>query len=79
MPALPGKTRPQTPHLFAPPVPAMVPKSSMAKSPGTTQKRPVEQPEHKAKQRANNPPASLVDAKTDLGFLLETLQMGKPG
>jgi hypothetical protein len=51
----------------------------MAKSPGTTQKRPVEQPEHKAKQRANNPPASLVDAKTDLGFLLETLQMGKPG
>jgi adenine-specific DNA-methyltransferase len=38
----------------------------MAKSPGTTKKRPVEQYEHKAKQRANNPPVGLVDAKTDL-------------
>jgi hypothetical protein len=51
----------------------------MAKSPGTTKKRPVEQPEHKAKQRTNNPPVSLVNAKTDLGFWVEILQMGKPG
>ena len=38
----------------------------MAKTSGTTNKRPVEQYEHKGKQRANNPPVGLVDAKTDV-------------
>jgi adenine-specific DNA-methyltransferase len=38
----------------------------MAKTSGTTNKRPVEQYEHKGKKRANNPPVGLVDAKTDV-------------
>ena len=33
------------------------------KTPGS--KRPVEQYDHKAKKRANNPPVGLVDAKSD--------------
>ena len=36
----------------------------MAKS-SSTKKRPVEQYDHKAKQRVNNPPVGLVDAKSD--------------
>jgi adenine-specific DNA-methyltransferase len=34
-------------------------------NPTTKKKRPVEQYEHKAKQRKNNPPVGLVDAKSD--------------
>ena len=37
---------------------------SMAKTTYTTQKRPVEQYEQKGKQRTNNPPVGLVDAKS---------------
>jgi hypothetical protein len=37
----------------------------MAKSNATSKKRPVEQYDHKAQKRANNPPVGLVDAKTD--------------
>jgi adenine-specific DNA-methyltransferase len=37
----------------------------MAKSSGTTKKRPVEQYDHKGKKRINNPPVGLVDAKSD--------------
>ena len=37
----------------------------MAKPITTKKKRPVEQYEHKAKQRENNPPVGLVDAKSD--------------
>jgi adenine-specific DNA-methyltransferase len=37
----------------------------MAKPITTKKKRPVEQYEHKAKQRKNNPPVGLVDAKSD--------------
>jgi len=37
----------------------------MAKKPETTKKRPVEQYDHKAKTRPNNPPVGLVDAKSD--------------
>ena len=33
------------------------------KTPGS--KRPVEQYDHKAKKRANNPPVGLVDSKSD--------------
>jgi adenine-specific DNA-methyltransferase len=38
----------------------------MAKS-TTSKKRPVEQYDHKGKQRKNNPPVGLVDAKSDAG------------
>lgn len=37
----------------------------MAKKSETTKKRPVEQYDHKAKTRPNNPPVGLVDAKSD--------------
>ena len=37
----------------------------MAKQNATSKKRPVEQYDHKAKKRANNPPVGLVDAKSD--------------
>jgi adenine-specific DNA-methyltransferase len=37
----------------------------MAKTTYTTQKRPVEQYEHKGKQRVNNPPVGLVDAESE--------------
>ena len=37
----------------------------MAKITYTTQKRPVEQYEHKGKQRVNNPPVGLVDAGSE--------------
>src|SRR5271170_1672386 len=37
----------------------------MAKPNTTKKKRPVEQYEHKAKTRVNNPPVGLVDAKSD--------------
>jgi adenine-specific DNA-methyltransferase len=37
----------------------------MAKPSATTRKRPVEQYDHKAKKRVNNPPVGLVDAKSD--------------
>lgn len=37
----------------------------MGKKSDTPKKRPVEQYEHKAKQRKNNPPVGLVDAKSD--------------
>ena len=36
----------------------------MANPSSTKKKRPVEQYEHKAKQRKNNPPVGLVDAKS---------------
>ena len=38
----------------------------MAKTPGNS-KRPVEQYDHKGKKRPNNPPAGLVDVKSDAG------------
>jgi adenine-specific DNA-methyltransferase len=37
----------------------------MAKNSETSKKRPVEQYDHKAKTRPNNPPVGLVDAKSD--------------
>lgn len=37
----------------------------MAKKTETTKKRPVEQYDHKAMKRPNNPPVGLVDSKTD--------------
>ena len=37
----------------------------MANKPDTTKKRPVEQYDHKAKKRPNNPPVGLVDARSD--------------
>lgn len=37
----------------------------MARTKETTNKRPVEQYDHKRKQRVNNPPTGLVDAKSD--------------
>ena len=39
----------------------------MAKSKKTTTQKPIEQYEHKDKQRVNNPPVGLVDAHTDNG------------
>lgn len=41
----------------------------MAKKPETSKKRPVEQYDHKAKTRPNNPSVGLVDTKSDAGAL----------
>lgn len=37
------------------------------KNPATPQTKPIEQYEHKDKDRVNNPPVGLVDSKTDNG------------
>ncbi len=43
-----------------------IPVHSMAKELDTTRKKkPIEQYEHTEKQRKNNPPVGLVDAKSD--------------
>jgi len=42
-------------------------KKSTRKSSGIKSQKPIEQYEHKDKQRLNNPPVGLVDAHTDNG------------
>ena len=40
-------------------------KHEQTRQPAVAKKRPVEQYDHKGKQRVNNPPVGLVDAKSD--------------